>query len=56
MLEFSFTGQEVSRRGSIGFDENGHTAVVALGGRATGLRGLLRLTDNCSACQMSTIF
>jgi hypothetical protein len=30
MLEFSLTGQEVSRRGSVGSDDNGHTTVVAL--------------------------
>ena len=30
MLDFSLTGQEVSRRGSVGSDDNGHTTVVAL--------------------------
>ena len=30
MLELSLTGQEVSRRGSVGSDDNGHTTVVAL--------------------------
>jgi hypothetical protein len=30
MLEFSLTGQEVSRRGSVGSDDNGHTTVVAI--------------------------
>jgi hypothetical protein len=28
-LELSLTGQEVSRRGSVGSDDNGHTTVVA---------------------------
>ena len=30
MLEFSLTGQEVSRRGFVGSDDNGHTTVVSL--------------------------
>ena len=30
MLDFSLTGQEVSRRGSVGSDDNGHTTVVSL--------------------------
>ena len=28
MLEFNLTGQEESRRGSVGSDDNGHTTVV----------------------------